>query len=300
MMSHTVVAIDDEPQNLLLLEAYLNGEGHDVRYFPGAAEAMAYLRSGGAADAILLDRMMPGVDGLTFMKDFRSLPQFGQVPVIMQTAASFPTQIAEGIAAGAYYYLTKPFSREVMNAILSRALADNASRHARDSATVTMRTAAGNMRSVALSFRSLAEVRDIAVFLASLYPDPSAVILGIRELMINAVEHGNLGITYDEKTALLRAAAWEAEVARRLALPENQGKTAFVRAERVGGEMVLAVEDMGAGFDWARYLDFDRARARDPHGRGIAMSRMVSFDDITYVAPGNKVICRKTVSEPVA
>jgi CheY-like chemotaxis protein/anti-sigma regulatory factor (Ser/Thr protein kinase) len=269
------------------------GEDLDLRCFLSAMDAMDYLRSGGRADAVLLDRMMPEIDGLTFMNEFRALPQFSHVPVIMQTAAGFPTQIAEGIAAGAYYYLTKPFSREVMTAVLSRALADYSIYHSRESDSTTLRAAATNVRQVELSFRSLGDVRDIARFLASFYPDPDTVLFGIHELMVNAVEHGNLGITYAEKTALVRAGTWEQEVARRLELPENLEKRARVRVDRNPSAMVLTIADQGPGFDWSSYTAFNDARARDPHGRGIAMARLLSFDDITFVPPGNKVICTK-------
>jgi CheY-like chemotaxis protein/anti-sigma regulatory factor (Ser/Thr protein kinase) len=294
-MTHTVLAIDDEAPNLLLIEAYLDGAGHDVRYFPSGAAAMAYLRAGGPAEAILLDRMMPDGDGLEFMKEFKSLPKFGMVPVIMQTAAAFPAQIAEGIAAGAYYYLTKPYSRELLTTVLSRALADHAFHQQREEAVARLRAVAGRIGTVELSFRSLKDVRDIAAFLASLYPRPADVVLGIRELMLNAVEHGNLGISYAEKSALVRAAGWQQEIERRLALPSSQAKAGRIRLERDAGRIVLTIEDSGPGFDWARYLEFDKSRARDPHGRGIAMARMVSFDEIAYVAPGNKVICTNRV-----
>jgi CheY-like chemotaxis protein/anti-sigma regulatory factor (Ser/Thr protein kinase) len=292
-MTGKIVVIDDEPQNLSLIEAYLDGHGHDVQYFSAAGDALQYLRGGGPADVILLDRMMPATDGLSFLRDIRTLPQTGTVPVILQTAAALPAQIAEGIAAGAYYYLTKPFSREVLVAVLARALADYAGQRALQNAAAIMTTATTNIVALSVTFRSLADVRDVASFLASLYPGHDSVAFGIRELMLNAVEHGNLGITYAEKTALVRAACWEQEIERRLALPENAGKAARVHVERDGDMMILTIEDQGAGFDWTSYLEFDRARARDPHGRGIAMSRAASFDDVTFVPPGNRVVCRK-------
>jgi CheY-like chemotaxis protein len=292
-MSHTVLAIDDESRNLMLIGAYLEGEGYDIEYFSGAAPALAYLRSDAPADVVLLDRMMPGFDGMAFMREFRSLPRFDRVPVIMQTAAAFPAQVAEGIAAGAYYYLTKPYSRQMLTVVLARAIADHAFHRQQEAAAARRGVVDGRIESVTLGFRTLGEVRDIASFLASLYPTPTAAILGIRELMLNAVEHGNLGISYEEKTALVREATWEREIERRLALPEHAGKVAEVRLDRDGSRTILTVTDRGAGFDCARYLDFEPGRARDPHGRGIAMSRLISFDRVEYGLGGTRVICTK-------
>ncbi len=292
-MTQTILAIDDEAPNRLLIEAYLDGQGHSIVCFSGAADAMLYLQAGGPADAILLDRMMPGGDGLSFMRAFKALPRFGLVPVIMQTAAAFPSQIAEGIAAGAYYYLTKPYSREVLLAVLSRALADYAHLRERHEAAERMRVLAARVDTIALSFRAFDEIRDIAGFLSLLYPDPHEVSLGIRELMLNAIEHGTLGIGYDEKTALIQQARWEQEIERRLALPEHLAQAARVKLSRDADAIELTVEDDGPGFDWARYMVFEPERARDTHGRGIAMSRLMSFDEVVYEGRGNRVKCVK-------
>ena len=55
-------------------------------------------------------------------------------------------------------------------------------------------------------------------------------------------------------------------------------------------EVWYRIVDEGDGFDWTRYLDFDPARAFDPHGRGIAVARLSSFDALEYIGKGNLVI----------
>jgi hypothetical protein len=57
-----------------------------------------------------------------------------------------------------------------------------------------------------------------------LLPEPRSAVYGLNELLINAVEHGNLGITYDEKIKLVVEGRLESEIERRLALPQNQAK----------------------------------------------------------------------------
>jgi hypothetical protein len=52
----------------------------------------------------------------------------------------------------------------------------------------------------------------------------------------------------------------------------------------------IRIRDQGQGFDWTPYLDFDPERAFDPHGRGIAMARLSSFDDLEYLGDGNEVL----------
>jgi CheY-like chemotaxis protein len=289
----TIITVDDEMHNLMLLESYLEGTGHAVKYFTNGSDALDCLQSGCAADTILLDRMMPGMDGLTFMRELRKLKAHLRTPVIMQTAAVGSAEVAEGITAGAYYYLAKPFARDVLLAVVARALADYAFHAGLEQTAVQFAAGAGHVERMQLSFSTLDDVRTVSFFLASCFPDPNSAMLGITELMLNAVEHGNLGITYAEKSELMHVGGWQDEVGRRLLLPENIAKRARVSFERDVSGLTLTIEDMGAGFNWDPFTEFDINRAGDSHGRGIAMSRMISFDDVTYTAPGNKVICRK-------
>jgi CheY-like chemotaxis protein len=296
-MSPAILAIDDEPHNLMLIESYLEGSGYHVEYFASAAEALLYLRPrpAGAADAILLDRMMPGMDGMAFMKELKKLKDHASIPIIMQTAAAGPNEIAEGIAAGVYYYLPKPYSREVLIAIIARALSDHTFHKGLEKTVSQMTAALQRMDTMRLTFRTFEDVRVISFFLASLYPDPGSARLGITELMLNAVEHGNLGISYAEKTELIENGRWHAEMERRLQLPANRTKRATVTFEREPGAIALLIEDQGTGFDWKSFFGLDPARALDAHGRGIVMSRMVSFDEVNYVETGNRVRCVKRV-----
>ena len=63
----------------------------------------------------------------------------------------------------------------------------------------------------------------------------------------------------------------------------------MVRYCREPDKVRVVIRDEGQGFDWQQYLDMDPARAFDTHGRGIAMSRMISFDAVEYRGNGNEV-----------
>jgi anti-sigma regulatory factor (Ser/Thr protein kinase) len=123
-------------------------------------------------------------------------------------------------------------------------------------------------------------------------------VIGLTELLVNAVEHGNLGITYEEKTALNVSGGWQQEVDRRLAMPENAGKRVELRVERTAAELRFAIRDQGPGFPWKQFLNVDPRRAFDNHGRGIAIARAMSFDAIEYRGTGNEVVA--TVCVPAA
>jgi anti-sigma regulatory factor (Ser/Thr protein kinase) len=138
--------------------------------------------------------------------------------------------------------------------------------------------------------RTVEEAEDIAGVLANACPDPMSTVVGLTELLVNAVEHGSAGITYDEKSTLCASGTWEDEVKRRLALPENLEKSVKIRFERSDGEIRFTITDQGKGFDFQRFLEVDPQRAFDNHGRGIAMARRLSFDRVEYRGCGNEVV----------
>ena len=113
--------------------------------------------------------------------------------------------------------------------------------------------------------------------------------IAIREAIINSIEHGNLGITYDEKSHLLDLGQLDEEIARRLQEPAYAGRCAVATFIRHGEDLYLSVIDEGSGFDWRPFLHLDPHRAFDTHGRGIATAKMMSFDSLEYHGSGNHV-----------
>ncbi len=70
--------------------------------------------------------------------------------------------------------------------------------------------------------------------------------------MINAVEHGNLEITYAEKSAFNEAGNWRDEVERRSRLPQYEKRLATAQFRRLPGRLEFEIRDQGRGFDWHR------------------------------------------------
>jgi hypothetical protein len=109
--------------------------------------------------------------------------------------------------------------------------------------------------------------------------------------MLNAVEHGNLAISYTEKSQLIAAEQLSSEVERRLAetsLGQRRARLLLVRSPQT---VEFVIQDEGGGFDWQPFLEMAPNRAFDTHGRGIAMSRLMSFDKLEYRGNGNEVVC---------
>lgn len=288
-MSHHLLIVDDEPLNLEILGEYFDGQGYRLSMAEDGEQAWRRLEDGPEVDLMLLDRMMPGIDGIELLHRMKAHARFRTIPVIMQTAASSPEQVREGLLAGALYYLTKPYERDSLLSIVRAALADSGTRHDLQQRLQEHTNALRLMDGAHFSLATLEDVGCLAVFLAQACPQPEGAVLGLSELLVNAVEHGNLGISYAEKSALKRNDRWQDEVQYRQTLPENRDKRVNVAFERTEGCVRIRIQDQGQGFDWHRYLDFDPARAFDPNGRGIAMARLGSFHELRYLGNGNTV-----------
>lgn len=108
-MTARVLVVDDIPANVKLLEARLSAEYFDVTTAQNGAEALA-ICSRGQCDIVLLDVMMPGMDGLEVCRRLKSDPATHHVPVVMVTALDQPSDRVAGLDAGADDFLTKPVS----------------------------------------------------------------------------------------------------------------------------------------------------------------------------------------------
>lgn len=282
-----IVVIDDEPLNLEIIAEYLEEPGYRLTLFPSADQAWPALDAARdmPPDLVILDRMMPGTDGIGFLRKLKTDRDFYSVPVILQTAAAAPEQVQEGVAAGAYYYLAKPYSASNLLAVVRSALDDGMAQSRRAPLAVLDAPGVGDIREFV--FSTLEEGRMLATQLASWCPQPELAVLGLTELFINAVEHGNLGITYQEKVRLRLTDEWENEILRRQSLPQYADRRVEVLVACYADRLVFTIKDAGEGFDWSRYLEIDPARAFDPSGRGIAMARQISFDQLEYAGTGN-------------
>lgn len=301
MSTARILLADDEPLNLEILSESLDDAGYSVTCARDGQEAWDLLQeSTGQFDALLLDRMMPRLDGLSVLERVKSSPRHALVPVILQTARTSAHELREGMRAGAFYYLCKPFDDETMLAVVKSAVEDHQRyREVLDSALRGARTSLLLERGT-FSFRTPDEARDLAALLSGVVADGARVSMGLVELLLNAVEHGNLGITYEDKSRLNELGNWEAEVARRLELPEHRDKRARVEVSREPFGLRFLISDCGPGFDWRRYLEIDEARAAHTHGRGIAIAKQMCFDELRFLGSGNRVEAILRVTQPDA
>ncbi len=120
MPKRLVLVIDDEKDILKLLQYNLEKEGYQV-LTAATGEAGFEMARSKSPDLILLDLMLPGVDGLEICKMLRADPKTRQVPVLMLTAKNTETDQIVGLEIGASDYIAKPFSVRVLLARVKNA-----------------------------------------------------------------------------------------------------------------------------------------------------------------------------------
>ena len=284
----TVLAVDDNPTALKLLQFMLEQADYRVLTASGGAEALEILATG-EVDVLLLDRMMPGMDGIEVCARIKADERLRAIPIIMQTAAGRPQEIREGIEAGVFYYLVKPLSSETLLSIVESARQKIRTFRQDQLEDSVRRESLALVRSMTCVFKTIEEGEKLATFLAAFFPRPDLAITGISELFLNAVEHGNLAIDYQLKSRLVQSNRWKEEIERRQLDPRYRDRVVTAILERAPHSSSLRIEDQGEGFAAHCYLEIDPSRATDNHGRGIAIANMMCFDRLSYNERGNVV-----------
>ncbi|HXG38145.1 MAG TPA: response regulator [Bacteroidota bacterium] len=284
----TILLVDDDPQMLMLTETFLSDEGYRVLKASDGAEAQEFLSTTKEEIAtIILDWSMPRMNGIELLQWMKTQSAFEQIPVVMLTAMASSDHIRQGIEAGAFYYLVKPADPKLIRSIVAAAVSDFRLKQDLTNKLKESENPYQWIDEATFRFRSLAEGEYIAVRIANAASSPQYVI-GISEMITNAIEHGNLGITYREKSELVEKGEWLKEIERRLNLPENVNKYVHLTLKRRGNTMTVLIEDQGPGFDWTKYLEMDEVRVFDNHGRGIAITN--KYLKLEYLGTGNKVL----------
>ncbi|MBC8023019.1 MAG: response regulator [Burkholderiales bacterium] len=112
-----VMIVDDDIRNIFALSSVLEDYGMDIRTADNGREAIA-LAQKGELDVILMDIMMPEMDGLETMKEIRKIPHCKDLPIVAVTAKAMKGDRERCIEAGAWDYLSKPVDREQLITVL--------------------------------------------------------------------------------------------------------------------------------------------------------------------------------------
>ena len=127
MPKEKILVVDDEEDILELVRHNLAREGFEIRCADTGEKALKALKTE-PVDLIVLDLMLPGIDGFDVAKQIKGDPRIQHIPIVMLTAKGSETDVVTGLELGAEDYITKPFSPRILiariQAVLRRREAD--------------------------------------------------------------------------------------------------------------------------------------------------------------------------------
>ncbi|WP_417432118.1 ATP-binding protein [Kiloniella sp.] len=220
----------------------------------------------------------------------KKLPQ--QVPAVIMTEIVSGKSSLELVVHNWFHTIKKPCDSDILYSVTCAAI--NQFKHIRAllNEIETRSSAIGLITSGTFEFQSVEEARNLTTMLSLACPGADGIVIGLNELLQNAVEHGNLEIGYDLKTELLETGRLYDEIQNRIKLEPFDSRFVRVSYQRTDDEIIFVIEDEGKGFNWRKYLTIDDERIRSSHGRGIAMAKMMAFTELTYNDIGNRVTAR--------
>ena len=111
----SILAVDDNPENLKVIGGLLKEKGYRIALALDGKSALKVIKEN-KIDLILLDVMMPGMDGYEVCQKIKAQEEFKDIPIIFLTAKSEPDDVVKGFQLGGVDYITKPFITEELYA----------------------------------------------------------------------------------------------------------------------------------------------------------------------------------------
>ena len=113
-----VLIVDDDVRNVFALASALEAHGMEVRFAENGREGLQSLQADPVVDLVLMDVMMPEMDGYETTRAIREVPELAELPVIALTAKAMQGDRDKSIAAGASDYITKPVDIEQLISLM--------------------------------------------------------------------------------------------------------------------------------------------------------------------------------------
>ena len=120
-----MLIVEDDPSAARLLDLVFSSEGYGTTIISTGAQALTRLE-GPPTDLVLLDVMLPDVDGLSVLEALRGSEAWAGTPVVLLTALNSDEDVWRGWSSGADYYLTKPLDLELLRFTVTRLIAERA------------------------------------------------------------------------------------------------------------------------------------------------------------------------------
>jgi FixJ family two-component response regulator len=287
-MKPSILVVDDEQDTLNELGEFLSEEGYNVETAVNGKDALDKFQKT-QAGLVLTDVRMPGMDGIELLRHVKRINE--KTSIVIVTGHGNEELAVAALRAGASNYLKKPLDLGELLRTLSSLMAIA---QARDLDVITRRMLRAESRILTLPNDPAivpGAVRYLCGSLLLLFDITTTerIEISLSEMIINAIEHGNLGISYGEKAKAQEEGRLGKLIRSKNENPKLREKKVRVVYRLSPTGVSYRIKDQGRGFDW-RSLAED-AKPGDllrESGRGILLCKLF-MDEVVYNKSGNEV-----------
>lgn len=283
--------VDDQEALRALLAQLLEREGFDPVQAGDGEKAIEVFKSHSPL-VVVSDIMMPKMDGLTLLNEIKRIDR--NAIVILMTGQGNEEMLLKALRGGATNFFKKPFNvRELIEEIRKVV---NFRLEAARSTLYSPFLLEETKKFVIPSSDSpyFPVINQITLQLPRLMPEDEIlnIKVGIEEMITNALEHGNFGISFDEKNKAIEEGRLAELVEARGRQSDAVGRKVTIMSRLAPDLFELTIHDEGAGFDWRKLPAVAPENLLTFNGRGIFLTK-IYFDEVSYNEFGNEVTLRK-------
>ncbi len=280
--------VEDETPVRQMIVHYLASCGVETLQAADGDEAMEIFRRE-MPHVVLTDVVIPKMNGVELLRSIKA--EEPNTAVIVMTGFGSDEQALQVLRAGAANYLRKPFQLADLGQVIKRSLAWFA-----EEETEVVSAPFGAKGQVSICLNN--DPRQVSEVIRKLWSRARAILgdkwvmpfrASLEELILNGMEHGNLGIPFAEKSAALDSNTFDQLIAERSGDPILSKRRVRVEMTLTSKRVRCSVADDGDGFDWRTWIE----RPLDDvmlmaNGRGISLAR-VHAHELAYNEKGNQV-----------
>jgi CheY-like chemotaxis protein/anti-sigma regulatory factor (Ser/Thr protein kinase) len=286
-----ILVVDDQETLRALLSRLLTREGFEP-IEAGDGEQAVQLFKTMAPLVVVSDIMMPKMDGLALLHEIKMIDR--NATVILMTGQGNEDVLLDALRGGATNFFKKPFNireliEEIRKVVEFRLEAARSTLFSPFLVEETKRFVIPRADSAYFPV-----INQITLQLPCLLPEGEILNLkiGIEEMIANAVEHGNLGISFEEKNRAIEEGRLAELMAERGAQSDAAGRSVRVVSHLAPEFFEITISDDGKGFAWDRLPAVVPESLLSFNGRGIFLTK-IYFDEVSYAKGGTEVTLRK-------
>jgi len=283
-----ILIIDDEDAIRDLLKLALLDNGYHVYEASCGKEGLEIFKENDP-DIVLTDVKMPNMSGIEVVKEIKTIKS--NADIVIMTGYGTEDTVIDALRAGASNYVKKPISFDELFTILNNIIynRENEKRY-----EIVKDVVIYEQKKLVID-NDISKVWGIVnQILFNIMPIINSkkidgMKLGLYELIINAIEHGNLCISYEEKTLALRNGSYLKLITEKSKEANKKAKRVYINCDFNREKFTVEIIDQGKGFNYKELIDInDPGSIMSAHGRGIFLASLY-FDKLKYKEPGNRV-----------